>query len=164
VTISFARHQFPPVIIRHAVWLCVRFTPSYRAVKELLAERGLHVSYETVRRWVLKFGPLATITIAPGILNAFTYARRCRGPKADADRERENNRIAAIEREYRAKLGDLQHNYALRITVDWIQTLELFVPVQRLEVLVRRRKGERVIQLDWRPLVRVWDVVEGAVA
>ena len=57
MTISFARHRFPPAIIRHAVWLYVRFTLSYRAVKDLLAERGLDVSYETVRRWVLKFGP-----------------------------------------------------------------------------------------------------------
>src|SRR5260370_3508342 len=57
-TISFARHQFPPAIIRHAVWLYVRFTLSYRDVEELLAERGLDVSYETIRRWVLKFGPL----------------------------------------------------------------------------------------------------------
>ena len=48
----------PPVIIRHAVWLYVRFTLSYRDVEDLLAERGLDVSYETVRRWVLKFGPL----------------------------------------------------------------------------------------------------------
>jgi transposase-like protein len=58
MTISFARHQFPPVIIRHAVWLYERFTLSYRDVEDLLAERGLDVSYETVRRWVLKFGPL----------------------------------------------------------------------------------------------------------
>ena len=58
MTISFARHHFPPVIIRHAVWLYVRFTLSYRDVEDLLAERGLDVSYETVRRWVLKFGPL----------------------------------------------------------------------------------------------------------
>ncbi len=57
-TISFARHQFPPDIIRHAVWLYVRFTLSYRDVEDLLAERGPDVSYETVRRWVLKFGPL----------------------------------------------------------------------------------------------------------
>ncbi len=57
MTISFARHQFPPAIIRHAVWLYVRFTLSYRDVEDLLAERGLDVSYETVRRWVLKFGP-----------------------------------------------------------------------------------------------------------
>jgi transposase-like protein len=58
VTISFARHQFPPAIIRHAVWLYMRFTLSYRDVEDLLAERGLDISYETVRRWVLKFGPL----------------------------------------------------------------------------------------------------------
>src|SRR5580692_6650350 len=57
MTISFARHQFPPAIIRHAVWLYVRFTLSYRDVEDLLAERGIDVSYETVRRWVLKFGP-----------------------------------------------------------------------------------------------------------
>jgi hypothetical protein len=76
------------------------------------------------------------------------------GPKAEADRQRERQRIAAIERDYLNKLSDLQHKYALRVTLDWIQTLELFVPVQRLEVLIRRRKGERVIQIDWRPLVR----------
>ena len=58
MTISFARHQFPPAIIRHAVWLYMRFTLSYRDVEDLLAQRGLDVSYETVRRWVLKFGPL----------------------------------------------------------------------------------------------------------
>jgi transposase-like protein len=57
-TISFACHQFPPAIIRHAVWLYIRFTLSFRDVEDLLAERGLDVSYETVRRWVLKFGPL----------------------------------------------------------------------------------------------------------
>ena len=54
--ISYARHQFPPEVIRQAVWLYLRFTLSYRDVEELLAERGLAVSYETVRRWVLKFG------------------------------------------------------------------------------------------------------------
>ena len=57
MTISFARHQFPPAIIRHAVWLYLRFTLSRRDVEDLLAERGLDVSYETVRRWVMKFGP-----------------------------------------------------------------------------------------------------------
>jgi putative transposase len=51
------RHRFPPPIIQHAIWLYLRFTLSYRDVEELLAERGLEVSYETVRRWVLKFGP-----------------------------------------------------------------------------------------------------------
>src|SRR5215210_7801277 len=56
--VSFARHQFPSEIIRHAIWLYLRFTLSYRDVEELLAERGLDLSYETIRRWVLKFGPL----------------------------------------------------------------------------------------------------------
>jgi putative transposase len=57
-TISYARHQFPPEVIRHAIWLDLRFTLSYRDVEELLAERCLEISYETVRRWVIKFGPV----------------------------------------------------------------------------------------------------------
>ena len=56
--ISYRRHRFRPVIIQHAVWLYLRFTLSYRHVAELLAERGLDVSYETVRSWVLHFGPV----------------------------------------------------------------------------------------------------------
>jgi putative transposase len=58
MTISFARHQLLPAIIRHAVWLYLRFTLSDRDVEDLLVEHGLDVSCETVRRWVLKFGPL----------------------------------------------------------------------------------------------------------
>jgi len=54
--ISFKRHRFPSEIIRHSVWLYARFTLSYRDVEDLLAERGLDISYETVRRWFLKFG------------------------------------------------------------------------------------------------------------
>ncbi len=50
MAISYARHRFPPSIIRHAVWLYLRFTLSYRDVEDLLAERGLDVSYETIRR------------------------------------------------------------------------------------------------------------------
>src|SRR6202045_868427 len=55
--LSYRPHRFPPPIIQHAIWLYLRFTLSYRDVEELLAERGVDVSYETVRRWVLKFGP-----------------------------------------------------------------------------------------------------------
>src|SRR5882762_7514686 len=54
--ISYARHQFPCAVIQHAVWIYLRFTLSYRDVEDLLAERGLDVSYESIRRWVLKFG------------------------------------------------------------------------------------------------------------
>src|SRR5271166_5829176 len=55
--LCYRRHRFPPEIIQLAIWLYLRFTLSYRDVEELLAERGLDISYETVRRWVLKFGP-----------------------------------------------------------------------------------------------------------
>jgi len=54
--ISYSRHRFPPEIIEHAVWLYFRFPLSYRDVEDLLAERGIDVSYETVRRWALKLG------------------------------------------------------------------------------------------------------------
>src|SRR3712207_5384773 len=64
--IAYARHQFPPAVIQHAVWLYLRFTLSYRDVEDLLAERGLEVSYETVRRWVLKFGPAIARRIRQG--------------------------------------------------------------------------------------------------
>src|SRR6202048_975047 len=56
--ISSARHSFTPDIISHAVWLYLGFTLSYRDVEDLLAERGLMVSNESIRRWVLKFGPI----------------------------------------------------------------------------------------------------------
>jgi putative transposase len=56
--LSYRRHRFPPALIQHAIWLYLRFTLSYRDVEDLLAERGLDVSHESVRRWVLKFGPM----------------------------------------------------------------------------------------------------------
>ena len=54
--ISYKRHRFPPDIIRHTVWLYFRFTLSLRDVEEVLAERGVEVSYEAIRSWTLKFG------------------------------------------------------------------------------------------------------------
>ena len=51
------RH-FSPEIISYAVWLYTRYTLSFRNVEEILAERGIVVSYETIRRWCLKFGPI----------------------------------------------------------------------------------------------------------
>ncbi len=56
--LSYHRHRFRPAVIQHAVWLYLRFTRSYRDVEELFAQRGLDLSYESIRNWVLKFGPL----------------------------------------------------------------------------------------------------------
>ena len=55
-TPRYHRHRFPPEIISHAVWLYHRFCLSFRDVEDLLAERGITVSYETIRRWCWKFG------------------------------------------------------------------------------------------------------------
>jgi len=56
--LSYRRHCFPSIVIQQAVWLYFRFALSYRDVEDLLAERGIDVSYETVRRWALKFGEI----------------------------------------------------------------------------------------------------------
>ena len=51
-------YRFPPEVIHQAIWLYLLFTLSFRDVEDLLAERGIMVSYETVRRWVNHFGPI----------------------------------------------------------------------------------------------------------
>jgi len=70
-TISFTRHRFPPDIIRHAVWLYARFTLSYRDVEDLLAERGLDISYESVRRWLWR-----TVDNEGGVLDFLVKSKR----------------------------------------------------------------------------------------
>jgi transposase-like protein len=56
--ISYSGYRFPSEIIRQAIWLYLRFTLSFRDVEDVLAERGIAVSYETIRRWVNHFGPI----------------------------------------------------------------------------------------------------------
>ena len=69
--LCYRRHRFPVEIIQHAVWLYFRFPLRFRDVEDLLAERGIAVSYETVRRWSVKFG--------------LAYARRLRRSYPSAD-------------------------------------------------------------------------------
>ena len=54
--VRYRRHRFPSEIISHAVWLYYRFCLSFRDVEDLLAQRGITVTYETIRRWCSKFG------------------------------------------------------------------------------------------------------------
>ena len=70
--ISYSRHRFPGSIIQHAVWLYFRFPLSFRDVEDLLSERGIDVSYESVRRWSVKFGL------------AYAYKLRRSRPRPDA--------------------------------------------------------------------------------
>ena len=52
----YKRHRFPPDIISYAVWLYFRFNLSHRDIEDLLAQRGIIVSYESIRLWCIKFG------------------------------------------------------------------------------------------------------------
>ena len=66
---SYHGYRFPPDIISHAVWLYHRFSLSFRDAEDLLAQRGVRVTYETIRQWCLTFGPASARTL-----------RRRRGP------------------------------------------------------------------------------------
>ena len=70
--VRYPRYRFPPAIISHGVWLYYRFALSFRDVEDVLAQRGITVSYETIRHWSETFG--------------LAYARRLRhraGPVGD---------------------------------------------------------------------------------
>ena len=58
---GYAGYRFPPEVIHQAILLYLRFTLSFRDVEDLLAERGIVVSYETIRRWVNHFGPMIAV-------------------------------------------------------------------------------------------------------
>jgi len=55
-TSIYSRHRFHPDIIRNTIWLYFQFNLSFRDIEDMMAERGVDVSYETIRRWVDKFG------------------------------------------------------------------------------------------------------------
>jgi hypothetical protein len=77
--------------------------------------------------------------------------------KGKGDSAREQLRIEAAEREYQAKVADLKQKYDLRVKVELVQTLELICPVQRITLVIKRRKGERKLPLDWNPIARQLD-------
>jgi transposase-like protein len=55
---TYSGYRFPRDVIHRAIWMYLRFTLSYRDIEDLLAERGIEVSYETIRRWVITLGPM----------------------------------------------------------------------------------------------------------
>lgn len=61
--VSYVRHRLPSEIIQISVWLYYRFALSLRDVEDLLAEQGIDVSYETIRRWTHQFGRAYAIRI-----------------------------------------------------------------------------------------------------
>ncbi len=133
--ISYARHQYPPTVIQHSVWLYLRFTLSYRDVEELLAQRGLDVSYETVRRWVLKFGP--------------AFARRLR-----RRRPRPSSRWHLDEMVVR--IGG-KRMYLWRAVDDEGEVLEILVQRRRDKAAARKLMRKLLKKLGFAPTVIVTD-------
>ena len=80
--ISYSGYRFPSEIIHQAIWLYLRFTLSLRDVEDLLAERGVAVSYETVRRWVNHFGPMIAAELRKRRLKPHTTCWGGRPPTA----------------------------------------------------------------------------------
>jgi len=133
--ISYARHQFPPFVIQRSVWLYLRFTLSYRDVEELLAERGLDVSYETVRRWVLKFGP--------------AFARRLR-----RQRPRPSSRWHLDEM---VVLIGGKRQYLWRAVDDEGEVLDVLVQRRRNKAAARKLMRRLLKKLGFAPTVVVTD-------
>ena len=63
---TYKQHRFPPDIISHAVWLYYRFNLSCRDIEDLLAERGIIVTRESIRLWCIKFGAIYTRRLKRG--------------------------------------------------------------------------------------------------
>ncbi|MBF0179013.1 MAG: hypothetical protein HQM03_03185 [Magnetococcales bacterium] len=83
-----------------------------------------------------------------------TVARKGDAAKLEEERRLASGRMEAIAREYQAKTSDLYEKYAMSIRMERVRTLTLTSPVLRFRVLVKRRKGERLIHLDWHPPIR----------
>jgi len=92
--ISYSRHQFPPVVIQHAVWLYLRFTLSYRDVEELLAERGLDISYETIR----PLGSEVRHRVRPSAAGETPATKLALAPGRDGGRDRRHARFPLARR------------------------------------------------------------------
>src|SRR5215216_3030206 len=95
--ISYSGYRFPRDVIQRAVWMYLRFTLSLRDVEDLLAERGIVVSYETIRRWVGSFGP----AIARGAAGGAPRAASTMAPGRDVRPDRRQTDIPLESRRCR---------------------------------------------------------------
>jgi plasmid maintenance system killer protein len=77
--------------------------------------------------------------------------------KQKSDSAREQLRIEAAGREYQAKVADLKQKYDLQVNLELAQMVELIGQVHRVALVVKRRKGERKLALDWNPVARQLD-------
>ncbi len=123
----YRRHLFPPEIISHAVWLYHRFALSFRDVENLLAERGITVSYEAIRSWCRKFGP--------------AYAPRCGADRADSATSGTWTRFITIRGE---------HHYLWRAVDQDGDVLDILV-TRRRDKRAAKRFFRKVLKHQERP-------------
>ena len=114
--LSYRGYRFPPAIIQHTVWLYLRFTLSFRDVEDLMAERGVTVSYETIRRWVAHFGPI------------YARRRRARRPSSTARWHRDEVFVSIAGRQM----------YLWRAVDDEGEVLDILVQARRDKVAALR--------------------------
>src|SRR5260370_3702112 len=92
--ICYDGYRFPPEIIQQAIWLYLRFTLSLRDVEDLLAERGITVSCESIRRWVIYFGPMIAADLRKHRPKPLSVPRTISGSNGDAVRRGSASRRA----------------------------------------------------------------------
>ena len=116
--ISYAKNRFPPEIIDQAIWLYLRFTLSLRDVEDLLAERGVAVSYHIVRRWVNHFGPM----IAADLRKRRLKPHNDLAPRRGLSENRRPNGLPLAGRRRRRRgprcAGPIQAEQARRVEAD----------------------------------------------
>jgi putative transposase len=112
----YKRHRFPAEIISYAVWLYFRFNLSHRDIEDLLAERGVSVSYESIRLWCIKFGP--------------KYARRLK-------RNHQGYGDTFFIDEVFVKINDKQH-YLWRAVDQDGEVVDVFLQVRRNGIAAKR--------------------------
>jgi transposase-like protein len=121
--ITYKRHRFPPAIISYAVWLYHRFNLSHRDIEDLLAERGIAVSYEAIRLWCAKFGPEFTRRIVTDKLRSYGVAHRELMPDVVHDNAQcANNRAELSHQPTRVRERGMRRiitNYSEREACPW---------------------------------------------
>lgn len=132
---SYKGHRYPVEIINHCVWLYFRFPLSFREVEELMLERGVVVSYETIRRWCAKFGQ--------AYANQLRRRRARPGDKWHLD-------------EVFVRINDRQH-YLWRAVDQHGNVLDILVQSRRNAVAAKRFFRKLLKGLEYVPRVIVTD-------
>jgi hypothetical protein len=144
--------RLPPGVVAPAAW------PAQR-VQQML-RRALP---ERVRAALAQFTAGMERRLARDLARLHDYYNGLRAEawahlqKQKGDAARERLRLDTAEREYRLKVADARQKYALSVGLEWSQTLEIVMPVQRVQALLKRRKAERRLALDWNPAARRLD-------